>query len=136
MALDQARLQAEATDLQIRQQIAALETGLASLRAATTGSDPSALPWLVGEYADVETGAEQQFAAQADYLLQRQDWMNAKLASLASQEPTATAWISAKSNALKAMSNNSGYAKIKECHPDPDPVPVWHGQQQPAAFEL
>jgi hypothetical protein len=100
-ALDQVRQQAAANDQLVREQIAALEGGLARLRAATTAGDAGALPTLVGRYADIATKAEQQFAAQADYLLQREDWFNARLAELRTKRSTATGWIFPKTAAYR-----------------------------------
>ncbi|HKR56171.1 MAG TPA: hypothetical protein VJS20_07705, partial [Gemmatimonadales bacterium] len=98
-SLTAARQQADAADLAIRQQIAAMETGLSTVQSATAGADASALPALVGQYAAVESQAEHQYAAQADFFLQRQDWMRAQLVNLASWDAS---WITTKDAALAA----------------------------------
>src|SRR6185437_2664580 len=98
-SLTAARQQADAADLAIRQQIAAMETGLSTVQSATAGADASALPALVGQYATVESQAEQQYAAQADFFLQRQDWLRAQLVNLASWDAS---WITTKDAALAA----------------------------------
>ena len=100
-AVTRARQQADAADLAIRQQIVALETGLGTVQSATAGSDPSALPALVGQYANVQAQAEHQYAAQADMLLQRVDWYRANLDSLASNRGAWNSdWITAKDDTL------------------------------------
>jgi hypothetical protein len=102
-AVGQARAQSEALDGQVRQQLAALEAGLASLRAATTGTGDSSLPAFAGQYAGVASLAERQFAAQADLLLLRQDWLRAKLRQLYARDTTETRWVHAKSLAVVAV---------------------------------
>jgi len=91
---------AVSNDLAIRQQIVALENGLATVRASTTTSDAGALPVLVGQYGQVAAKAEQQFAAQADYLLQRGDWLTAQLNTLHGYRPLVEGWLYKKDSTL------------------------------------
>ena len=100
-ALSQARQRADAMDLAVRQQIAAVESGLGTVQSATTSGDPAGLPALVGAYAAVESQAEHQFAAQTDLLLRRRDWYHAYLDSLGSNQGAWNSdWIKAKDAAL------------------------------------
>jgi hypothetical protein len=87
-------------DLAVRQQIVALESGLATVRAATATGDPGSLPALVGQYGAVAAKAEQQFAAQADYLLGRGDWLAARLTDLHNYQPLVNSWLFKKDSTL------------------------------------
>jgi hypothetical protein len=114
-AVGQARAQSDALDLQVREQIAALEAGLTSLRAATTAGD-SSLPAFAGQYASIGSLAERQFATQADLLLLRQDWLRARLRWLYAQDTTTTRWIHGK---------DATYAGVAAGAPWADSASAW-----------
>jgi hypothetical protein len=105
-ALDQVRADADNADRQVRERIAAFDGAVAALRAATSSSDSSLLSYARA-WADVGASAQRQYAAQADLLLQRQDWMRARLADLAARDSTARRWIAAKTAALRAAGSRA-----------------------------
>jgi len=113
LALGQVQAQADALDQQVRDRIAALEAGLATVRAATTASGSGSLAGFAKYYADVGAAAERQFAAQADLLLQRQDWARLRLGDLGARDTTVTRWVQSKTNALRITGSSQAFNALR-----------------------
>lgn len=79
-ALDEWRMAAERADQQTRAQLQEMENTLQEMRAVTTGADEASLLSYARLHAEAVSAAERQYAAQADHLLRKQDWMRARLA--------------------------------------------------------
>jgi hypothetical protein len=80
-ALDEWRLAAERADQEIRAQLQAMESTLREIRAVTTGTDEASLLSYARLHGQALSAAERQYAAQADHILRKQDWMRASLAA-------------------------------------------------------
>jgi len=85
-ALDEWRVAAEREDQETRARLEEMETTLRQMRAVTTAADDASLLSYARLHADALSAAERQYAAQADHILRKQDWMRASLA--AQGEPT------------------------------------------------
>lgn len=69
----------------LRAQIQAVEDGLATVRAATSATDPTSFASYTRLHADALEAIEHQHAANVDFRMRRRSWAQAKLDTLAAQ---------------------------------------------------
>ena len=70
----------ERADQEARALLQELEGTLAQIRAVTQSGDDGSLLAYARLHAEAVSMAERQYAAQADYVLRKQDWLRARLA--------------------------------------------------------
>lgn len=69
----------------LREQIADVEAGLATVLAATAASDPSSFASYARVHSDAVEAVEHQFAADVDFRMRRRAWVQGKLDTLATE---------------------------------------------------
>ncbi|MHB1298143.1 MAG: hypothetical protein ACYC0B_06385, partial [Gemmatimonadaceae bacterium] len=81
-AMTEAQAATAARPERMRAQLAAVEAGLATVRAATTASDPSSFASYTRLHSDAVEAIEHQHAANVDFRMRRRTWTQAKLDTL------------------------------------------------------
>jgi len=101
-AAQQGVTQAAAYESAVRQQATALEVGLATVRATMSDTGGSSFLTFVNRYDRVEAAAEEQFARQVNFLLERKAWAQSKDSWLQGRAQQAQQVLSAAGSSLAA----------------------------------
>jgi hypothetical protein len=80
-----AKAATDARAARLRAQIATVESGLTTVRAATSNGDPGSFASYATLHADAVEAIEHQHAANVDFRMRRRAWAQAKLDTLAEQ---------------------------------------------------
>lgn len=84
----------------LRAQLTKVETGLATVIAATTASDPNSFASYARVHSDVVEAIEHQFAADVDFRMRRRGWTQGKLDTLAAERAGVVQQLSDRIDAM------------------------------------